>query len=428
MIQLTLKTLWNQRRKNGWILIEMILVGFFLWKAVGVIFLTEYTAHISPGYNERGAMHIELKECGSDHDRYNPAADNDSARMDNLRQIINTIRECPEVTSFFMLQGSEAIPNYDNYQSVGIKIDTTNCQVQLYSEVCYEGADIFGTYGIRDAYTGKEMQMNPTVPMEKSIYISKGLADKYFKHANPVGKVFKMNGDNGQRKVAGVFSDVQTRDDMVPQFLAITPCQMDSTNIRGYVALCFRIKADVDEKAFEEHFRQDIAPRLSVGNYYMVHLQSLKDIRKNYEKVYTVNTLYYNILMSVFFLICTFIGMVGTFWIRCNNRRGEIGIMKSMGASEHQIVRQFVMESWVLTSVAFLAAVLWRLNVAVFNDFFHVDSLYSDSAYLTYHRISLFLIYSVLTYLIMLIIALVGTYIPVRRAARTLPADALRDE
>ena len=270
--------------------------------------------------------------------------------------------------------------------------------------------------------------MNPTVPVEKSIYIAKGLADKYCKHANPVGKVFKMNGDNGQRKVAGVFSDVQTRDDMVPQFLAITPCQMDSTNIRGYVALCFRIKADVDEKAFEEHFRQDIAPRLSVGNYYIVHLQSLKDIRKNYEKVYTVNTLYYNILMSVFFLICTFIGMVGTFWIRCNNRRGEIGIMKSMGASEHQIVRQFVMESWVLTSVAFLAAVLWRLNVAVFNDFFHVDSLYSDSAYLTYHRISLFLIYSVLTYLIMLIIALVGTYIPVRRAARTLPADALRDE
>ena len=35
-------------------------------------------------------------------------------------------------------------------------------------------------------------------------------------------------------------------------------------------------------------------------------------------------------LMSVFFLLCTFIGMVGTFWIRCNNRRGEIGIMKSM--------------------------------------------------------------------------------------------------
>ena len=104
MIQLTLKTLWNQRRKNGWILIEMILVGFFLWKAVGGIFLTEYTAHISPGYNERGAMHIELKECGNDHDRYNPAADNDSARMDNLRQIINTIRECPEVTSFFMLE------------------------------------------------------------------------------------------------------------------------------------------------------------------------------------------------------------------------------------------------------------------------------------------------------------------------------------
>lgn len=428
MIQIIFKTLWNQRRKNGWILIEMILVGFFLWKAVGAIFQTEYIAHLSAGYNEDGVFRIEMAEHGNDHQMYNPAADNDSARIDNIGRIIHTISQCHEVSSLFVLSGSAAIPNYDNYESTAVMIDTTSYQVQLYSEIIYEGADIFKTYEIHDAYTGKNMERNKTLPADKSIYISKSLADKYFKHANPIGRTLKLGGVDSLVRVAGVFTDVQTQRDQVPGFLAIAPYVMKPENIKNYVGLCFRIKPGVDIQVFEKHFRQDVAPRLSAGNYYMVHLQSLKDIRKNYEKVYTANTLYYNILMSVFFLLCTFIGMVGTFWIRSNNRRNEIGIMKSMGASQTKIVWQFITEAWILTSIAFLMAICWRLNVEYYGSFFKVDCIHADSPYLTYHPIMLFLIFSGLTYLIMLAIALIGTYIPVRRAAKTLPAEALRDE
>ena len=60
MIRLILKIIWNQRRQNGWILIEMILVGFFLWKATGKIFETEYTLNLSPGYNEHGVYEMQI--------------------------------------------------------------------------------------------------------------------------------------------------------------------------------------------------------------------------------------------------------------------------------------------------------------------------------------------------------------------------------
>ena len=39
-----------------------------------------------------------------------------------------------------------------------------------------------------------------------------------------------------------------------------------------------------------------------------------------------------------------------------------------------------------------------------------------------------FFIVSLLTYVVLLIIALLGTYAPVTRAAKILPAEALRDE
>jgi ABC-type lipoprotein release transport system permease subunit len=39
-----------------------------------------------------------------------------------------------------------------------------------------------------------------------------------------------------------------------------------------------------------------------------------------------------------------------------------------------------------------------------------------------------FCIVTLMTYIILLVIALIGTYIPVKRASHILPADALRDE
>ena len=75
------------------------------------------------------------------------------------------------MTSFFVLEGGQAIPNYDNYSGVLVDIDTASYQVQTYSEVIYDDANIFKTYEIRDAYTGKIMEANKTIPSDKSIYI-----------------------------------------------------------------------------------------------------------------------------------------------------------------------------------------------------------------------------------------------------------------
>lgn len=56
------------------------------------------------------------------------------------------------------------------------------------------------------------------------------------------------------------------------------------------------------------------------------------------------------------------------------------------------------------------------------------DAFIPDSTYVQNIPALHFLIVSILTYLLLLIVALVGTYIPAYRAARTLPAEALRDE
>ena len=57
-------------------------------------------------------------------------------------------------------------------------------------------------------------------------------------------------------------------------------------------------------------------------------------------------------VLGIFFLFCLFLGVSGTFWMQTSNRREEIGIMKSFGATSSVIVRTLIAEGVILATVA----------------------------------------------------------------------------
>jgi len=155
----------------------------------------------------------------------------------------------------------------------------------------------------------------------------------------------------------------------------------------------------------------------------------MKNIKKDFMENDGINNQYrLQIMMSGFFLICVFLGMVGTFWIRCNNRRGEIGVMKAIGCSMNRITTQFVTEALIIVTIAFIVSIILMLNIAYIQDFFKTDPLNLNYPYLSFHPVKMFAVVSAITYIIMIFISLLGTYIPVRRATKALPADALKEE
>ena len=106
-----------------------------------------------------------------------------------------------------------------------------------------------------------------------------------------------------------------------------------------------------------------------------------------------------------------------------------------MGVSRAGIVRRFLAESWVLVTVAYALALLVVANYVYAAGFAEginavniTKELVPDPAYPQNRPWPHFLSVTVLTYAVLLLTALVGTWIPVRRAARILPVEALRDE
>jgi ABC-type antimicrobial peptide transport system permease subunit len=137
--------------------------------------------------------------------------------------------------------------------------------------------------------------------------------------------------------------------------------------------------------------------------------------------------------LAGFAILCIFLGMLGTFWIRSNARRQEIGVMRSMGASRHTIIVQFLTEAALLVTLAFVCSLPLLYNYihmeGLFDDVFAAGRypIVSDKYWVNSFGLH-FGIVTLITYLILLFVSLIGTFIPVVKAANILPADALRDE
>ena len=235
-------------------------------------------------------------------------------------------------------------------------------------------------------------------------------------------------------EVAGVFRDFKHRDYEQPYPLIVTMYSemYGSPYMPWWYNFVIRLKPGVDASAFKQRFQQEVAPQLSVGNFYFDSLKEFSELSEDYAmKSGVTNKLRLQYALTGFALLCIFLGMVGTFWIRSNARRGEIGVMRSMGASQGCIVRQFLLEAWLLLTIAFVLVIPFLFYHAHANGLYTVemnDKFVPNPAYGQNRFGFHFTVVLALSYLVLVLIALVGTYIPVRRAARALPVEALREE
>ena len=175
-----------------------------------------------------------------------------------------------------------------------------------------------------------------------------------------------------------------------------------------------------------------MAPHLARANFYYKTITSFKERRIEYAELSgTYNVIRLKLALAGFTLLCIFLGMIGTFWVRRNARRQEVGLMKSFGATRSSIVSRFFTESALLVSLAFIVSLIVLIHYAMEGNMTEIEV----AGHPQFASINWFLeekphfcMVSLITYLLLLSIALIGTAIPVIRASKVLPADALRDE
>ena len=100
MMKIIRHQLWNQRRQNGWIFVELVVVSFFLWTVIDPIYVLTSNLAIDPGYNEERAYALYMEYYDELHGKYDKTQDSTAIKQENLYRITRLVKNCPEVECF----------------------------------------------------------------------------------------------------------------------------------------------------------------------------------------------------------------------------------------------------------------------------------------------------------------------------------------
>ena len=182
--------------------------------------------------------------------------------------------------------------------------------------------------------------------------------------------------------------------------------------------LCVRVRPDQDS-GFIERLKADSEAQYRVGNVYVADVRSFADIRRNFQQSYANRLRNYGIGLG-FLLLNIFLGLLGTFWFRTQQRRGEIALHKVSGATDRAVFARLLCEGFFLLLLVTVPALIIDFNLA----YAELNSWHNGTT-LEWPR---FWLCAAATFVLIALMIAIGIWYPARRAMRVQPAEALHDE
>ncbi len=423
MINKIFKQVWNERKENAWLFVELVIVAFFLWYAIDPLYQLIGVLNIPQGFNDDNVCRLYVATYSKHSKMYDAtAACGDEAEEAAIENMTKSIISLPEV---------------DKY-STGIA--SPYSESQLFSDFCTMQNDEFGETmnfhcvdacggNILDVFQIKEIDSGKILPaLEKGeFYLSRSAAMKIYGTTDCVGRVLSKGITHKLGTVKGVVEDIKLTPYDLPRSFVVSSLTASS----GFIFL--RLKEGVDKHAFIKRFNEEIAPTLRVGNYYPSTLRDYSELSNEIFE-HQGNTSKYRFLqfLSFFAAFCAFLGIVSTFWIRTNDRRGDLGVMRSVGATKKRIVGQFVTEALLLVTVAFAVAlplIFYFYSVTGFSQ--PLENVGEEELVqfsVMFSPVVRFSLITLAAYLLIALTAVLAAVIPAVRACNVQIATALHEE
>ena len=223
-----------------------------------------------------------------------------------------------------------------------------------------------------------------------SIVLSESAARKYFGNADPIGKALDVTtqSDSYHCAVTGVFRDLPANSTMQFNMLISWPTTPDWLKDFWYMHESYtfvKLVPGTDIPKLEAQFPA-LAERYKTGAAlkelkWAIHLVPFTDIHLNPGKQYEIETKgnryavnFLNIIAYVIFIIAcvNYINLAAT---RSIDRAREVGIRKVSGARPPQLMFQFLLESFIINSIALGLAVVLVAGSYIWSPFFGADGI-----------------------------------------------------
>lgn len=404
--------LLNERRENIWLIVELLVVSIVIW-IIGLIMYRSFEFYFDPrGFDYENVYTLKLKYVSDDSPYYTTIPEGEESPYSNDRaEILRRLSENPHVEAVAIHQN--AVPYNYNYSGRNISRFDTN------DSIPYFGNSRFGTPQVAKALNFKSLTGKTTEQLEQMLRDGQLLISNSYEYSKNgkdpmdlIGARVIIGSDSTKIYTVGdVIHNVRRSDYEGPWGGTIIIPFDENLPPSGNIVLKLH---EGHEMRFKEDFRNDPTLRRQ-RNIYLTDMESLSDIRRTCQHA-TDTSLHTFETVMFFLLITVFLGMLGAFWFRIQQRVSEIAMRKVCGATRADIFRRILSEGLILLAIA---AILMSLLIWPFSG--TVSSL-------LYVEWKSMLVLQFITLAIVALGIVASLWAPAKRAMKIEPAVALKGE
>lgn len=402
----------NEWRSNLWLVTELLLVSVVMWYIVDYMYVKAMVYNEPRGFDISHCYLVqmgELTDKSPDYVEY----ENNEARSADIGELLERLRRREDIEAVSLSQNS--YPYNGSNSTTNVVYDTLRAPGWTIRRlVTPDFLRVFRYQGTRGETPEQLAEM-----VEKGEFLaSDNLYNEYgIKMSSLVGKRFYLFGDTTSTyRLGAALKDVRYSD-----YQQASQSNSMVAKLSWYDAmqeLCIRVKEDQD-KEFIARLKADSEKLYRIGNIFIADVRSFADIRRNFQQSQS-NRLRNYIFGMGFLMLNIFLGLLGTFWFRTQQRRGEIALMKSLGGTDKTVFTRQLTEGVFLLIIATIPAIFidWNLANAELN-------AWMDGSTFGWIR---FINTVLISFVLIALMIIVGIWIPARKAMKVQPAEALHDE
>lgn len=339
MIRQIFKMIWNRKRQNSLIIIEMFFAFLILFVVLSFVFYQLENYRSPLGFDTEDVWIASL----------NLPAEIDSASIvSTKRSLTQALNAMPEIVttgySFDVLPFSNS-----NWVTT-----TDDNGFELRSHMIYADEGFADAIGL-DIIEGEWFNETNTKGKYTPLVITKLLRDTYYKDSVVIGKVIQLDGEH---RIVGVADHYKYRGEFEEEntlsFFYMAP-ERDFN-----LGLVIRIQSGTPP-AFEETVNKTIRNIAKGWDFVIFHEETQR--ARNSEQTWIPIVA----LLSVcgFLVFNVALGLLGVLMYNIKKRRAEIGLRRAVGAPAGNIITQFLLEMLILTSLGVFVGLLFAAQVPI---------------------------------------------------------------
>lgn len=349
----------NEWRDNIWMVLELAIVTGVLCMICALYYSAIRDYFLPRGFDYGDVYTLKLNTVPDTSPYFAPSAEGEEdPYINDLGSIVSRIKENPNVVSVAVHQNG--MPYNFSFTGNQFKRFDINDTIGYTGNLRYGTPEIVEVMGFQ-SLTGKTTEELKEALRRGEILISNNdVSDEQgYDVMALIGKQVLFGGDSTNLyKVADVIRKIR-RNDYENSWAGTIVMPLIGKAVWGSVAI--KLLPD-HAMRFKEDFRNNPDLRRQ-RNVYLTDLTSLADTRESCQRQMDTSV-HILVCLVLFLLITIFLGLLGTFWFRIQQRIGEIALRKVCGANRKEVFRRVISEGLILQLIAtiLISAILWPLS------------------------------------------------------------------